>query len=153
MAYIDLTTAKLHLRVDASDENSLIQIWIDAAEAQIAEFMNRNVYADSETLAAAVASAPALFTAAADAFEAAVTAADALPAGPERDAAMKYATDALQKAIRDSDYARRGIVVNASIKAAALLAIGNLYENRGEDSELPKASRSLAMPYRVGMGV
>lgn len=153
MSYIDLTTAKLHIRVDASNEDTLIQVWIDTAESQVSEFMNRNVYADSTALNAAIADAPAAFTSAAGAYDAAITAAMSIERGPKREAALRYATDALQKAIRDSDYTMRGIVVNSSIKAAALLAIDTFYENRGEDSALPAASRSLARPYRSGMGL
>ncbi|RMP19497.1 hypothetical protein ALQ28_03466 [Pseudomonas syringae pv. delphinii] len=52
-----------------------------------------------------------------------------------------------------------GIVVNKAIEAACLLKLGHLFANReevvigGVATELPLASKSLLMPYRVRMGV
>lgn len=51
------------------------------------------------------------------------------------------------------------IVVNSTIKCAALLVLGNLFENRQSiilgtiSSEIPMGFKSLLMPYRVNMGV
>ena len=53
MSLVDLEAAKLHLRVDGEDEDSLIQIYLDAAEQAAIDFLNRNVYADQEALDAA----------------------------------------------------------------------------------------------------
>lgn len=53
MSLVDLEAAKLHLRVDDEDEDSLIQIYLDAAEQAAIDFLNRNVYADQEALDAA----------------------------------------------------------------------------------------------------
>ncbi|MEQ7920243.1 head-tail connector protein [Xanthomonas sp. WHRI 1810A] len=73
----------------------------------------------------------------------------------------KFYADAqsLASAVLRGDADRNPVVVNASIKAACLLILGNLYSNR-EDvvvgttaSEIPMGSRSLLTPYRVGWGV
>lgn len=51
------------------------------------------------------------------------------------------------------------IVVNSTIKCAALLVLGHLFENRQAvlvgvtASDLPMGFKALLMPYRVGMGV
>jgi hypothetical protein len=51
------------------------------------------------------------------------------------------------------------ILVNPSIRAACLLIAGNLYGNREDvvvgtiSSELPMGSKSMLMPYRIGLGV
>lgn len=53
MSLIDLATAKLHLRVDDDAEDALIELYIEAAETAAADFLNRNVYATPDDLAAA----------------------------------------------------------------------------------------------------
>jgi len=109
---VDLQAAKLHLRVDGEDEDVLIQIYLDAAEKAVIDFLNRNVYADQEAL------------------EAAAEPAEAMP-----------------------------MVVNAPIRAAALLILGHLYANRENSvtgvsvQALPMGAHSLLWPYRVGLGV
>lgn len=46
MSIITLSVAKLHLRVDANDEDTTIQLYLDAAEESAANYLNRNIYAD-----------------------------------------------------------------------------------------------------------
>ncbi|MDZ7863379.1 head-tail connector protein [Acidovorax sp.] len=50
---VDLPTAKLHLRVDDSAEDALITLYLEAAQASVVEFLNRNVYATQDELDAA----------------------------------------------------------------------------------------------------
>lgn len=154
MPLVDATTAKLHLRVDNAAEDTLITIWLAVADQQVAQFLNRNVYADLGTLNAATAAAPAALATATTAYETAVIAAELLDDEVDREAALKYAEEAYTKAQNESDRAQRGIVVNDTIKAAILLTMGELYEHRGETSKgLPEGAMSLLMPYRVWMGI
>lgn len=51
---IDLPTAKLHLRIDGSDEDVILALYIGAAEQSALDYIGRQVYADADTLAAAV---------------------------------------------------------------------------------------------------
>lgn len=60
-----------------------------------------------------------------------------------------YATQADMEAANDEG---RPVVVNASIKAAILLTVGHLYENR-ENSQMPNGARFLLTPWRVNWGV
>jgi len=67
--------------------------------------------------------------------------------------------DALASAVLDGTAGADPILLNPSVRAACLLILGHLYANR-EDAvtgtiatELPMGSRSLLMPYRIGMGV
>jgi len=113
MEFVDLAVAKAHLR-EPEDDETYLMLLLSAAEDQAVQFLDRNVYADQESLAAAEAEGTA---------------------------------------------GERPIVANDSIRAATLLILGHLYANR-EDvvtgtiaTELPRSSRSLLMPYRVGMGV
>ena len=45
MSIISLSVAKLHLRVDGNDEDTTIQLYLDAAEQMAADYLNRNIYA------------------------------------------------------------------------------------------------------------
>ena len=96
---ITLSEAKAHLRVDQSDEDSLIQIYIDASVNWIENFINQRIpgWYESPTY------------------------------------------------------------VPSAIKAAGLLIVGGLYENREshgaqEVKENPAVS-SLLQPYRIRMGI
>jgi hypothetical protein len=155
MALVDTATVKLHCRVDTTDEDPLFTIWITVAEQQVVQFLNRNVYADQVALDAALSGAPAALATATATYDTALAAAYALAAGAERDAAIRYAEEAYARALTASDMATRGMVVNESVKAALLLGVGSLYENRGDGAggELPLGARSLLQPYRVGMGL
>lgn len=53
MTLIDLTTAKLHLRLDSDDEDALVQLYVSAASAAAINFLNRNVYASLDELESA----------------------------------------------------------------------------------------------------
>lgn len=91
---VTLDEAKLHLRVDGSDEDALIQLYIDAASSAAASYLNRDV----------------------------------------PDAA------------------------DPAIKAAVLLSIGGLYDQRediviGSSLDLNPTVRNLLNPHRVAMGV
>ena len=50
MPKIDLSTAKLHLRVDGADEDTLISAWISAAYLAVEGVIFRKVYDDAETI-------------------------------------------------------------------------------------------------------
>lgn len=50
MAKIDLAAAKLHLRVDGSDEDALITAWIAAAYSNVEGRIFRKVYDSAETI-------------------------------------------------------------------------------------------------------
>ena len=45
MSIVTLAEAKLHLRVDGADEDTLIQTYLDAAESAAAQYLNRALYA------------------------------------------------------------------------------------------------------------
>lgn len=54
MAFVTLTQAKAHLRVDSSDEDELIQMYLQASEALAVNFLNRNVYPNDAAMQKAV---------------------------------------------------------------------------------------------------
>lgn len=155
---VDLTTAKLSLRVDGSDEDALITLWLEAAEAKAVEFLGRNVYADQNALNAAVAAVPAALFAATTAHTAAVAAARALTSEVERDAAEKAADDTYADAQESARRTRAGIVVTSAIKTAVLLTVAHLYAHRedvgpGNLAPLPHGAHAFLWPMRVDVGV
>lgn len=56
---VDLPTAKMHLRVDDSAEDALITLYLEAAQASVVEFLNRNVYPTQDELDTAAEAPPA----------------------------------------------------------------------------------------------
>ena len=155
MSFVQLSEAKLHLRVDGTDEDALIGLYINAAEQAAIKAMDRGVYADNTALQTAMAAAPAALTAAAAAKEAAVTSAEALTDADEKAAALKAAENAYMRALVAYRQVFDGIVVNDQIKAAVLLTVGHLYANR-EDvvvgvsvTALPAGVDCLLQPFKV----
>lgn len=53
MAIVSLSEAKSHLRVDQSAEDSLIQLYIDAADEYIANYLNNASYPKNSAIKAA----------------------------------------------------------------------------------------------------
>lgn len=110
---IAIDQAKAHLRIDGTDEDGILSIYIGAAELAASEFLNRKLYEDQTALDAAVLDDPTI------------------------------------------EYP---MVANDLVKAAILLTLGFLYENREEVvagvsvSALPIGSTHLLQPYRVLMG-
>ena len=155
MSFVTLEEAKLHLRVDGTDEDSLIGLYINAAEQAAIKAMDRGVYADNTAVQTAMTAAPAALTAATAAKEAAVTAAEALTDADEKAAALQAAENAYMRALVAYRQVFDGIVVNDQIKAAVLLTVGHLYANR-EDvvvgvsvSALPAGVDCLLQPFKV----
>lgn len=150
---LTLQQTKLHQRVDHDDEDALITTFISVAEQSVYEFLNRNVYPDQAALDAAIAAAPAELVIATAAYEAALDAADALVDEVEAAAAARYAQDAYRQAQIASDLVQRGIVINDPMRAAALLLVADLYENREGQTERPLFRNAtferLLNPYRV----
>lgn len=155
MSFTSLATAKAHLRVDHADEDTLIGLYLSAAEQAAVAALDRKVYADSTALDAAVSAAPAAFAAAVAAYESAVDAALALTELSQQAEALRVADLALQRAKIESRQVNDGIVINDTITAAVLLTLGHLYANR-EDvvaglsvSRLPIGADALLQPYRA----
>jgi hypothetical protein len=107
MSITTLAEAKLHLRATHASEDSLIQIYLDASEMNVEDYLNRKLYAS------------------------------------------------------DIGSDLTGVLLTAPIKAAVLLFVGHLYNNReavtmerlNMPMELPMGVKWLLGPYRIEMGV
>lgn len=155
MSFVQLAEAKIHLRVDGTDEDALIGLYINAAEQAAVKAMDRGVYADGTALQTAMTAAPAALTTATAAYTAAVTAADAMTDTTEQTAALQVAETAYMRALVAYRQAFDGIVANDQIKAAVLLTVGSLYAQR-EDvvvgasvAALPNGADCLLQPFKV----
>lgn len=157
MTMISMDAAKLHLRVVGNDEDADIELKLEAAEQSAVSYLNRNVYPDQVSLDTAIAAAPAAFAAARQAQLAATAAAALLTDHDERSMAQLAVAERWSGACLESIHTHRGIVINSAIKAAILLILGHLYENR-EDvvvglsvAQLPLSATSLLRPHRIGV--
>lgn len=54
MPLVPIETARQHLRLDGSDDDALVTLYLGAASDSAQEFLNRRVYPDAESMAAAV---------------------------------------------------------------------------------------------------
>lgn len=154
MSFIHLHTARDHLKVDHCDEDALIGAYLLAAENTAVQYLNRNVYADQDTLDAAIAAAPAALTAATATYEAAVEVAEAIENEVERESALAAAEQAYLRAQYETNATYNGIVINDSVKVAILLHLGALYANRESVTRaslatVPMGWDVLLQPYRV----
>ena len=155
MSFVTLAEAKAHLRVYGNDDDALIGIYIAAAERSAVAIVDRGVYADDAAKDAAIAAAPAALASATAAYTAAITAAHELSESGDQAAAIKAANASYIRAQVAFRKATDGIVADDIIKAATLLIVGHLYENR-EDvvagqalSKLPNGAEWLLTPYKV----
>ena len=157
MSFVQLSEAKLHLRVDGTDEDALIGVYLTAAEQRAMSFLDRGVYADGTALGVAKAAAPGELDAAIAAYNGAIGAADLLEDPGAQVAAIQTADNSLIRAKGAFRQAMDGMTVNEAIKAAVLLIVGHLYANR-EDvvagagasvAPLPNGAEWLLAPYKV----
>ena len=155
MSLVTLESAKLHLRVDSSDEDALIAVYITAAEQSAVSLLDRGVYVDGTALGVAKAAAPGELDTAIAAYESAIAAADALADEAAKAASIQTAGNDLLRAQVAHRHAMDGMVVNEAIKAAVLLTVGHLYAHR-EDvvvgasvATLPNGADYLLQPYKV----
>lgn len=155
MTFVTTSEAKLHLRVDSTDEDALIAVYITAAEQSAVSLLDRGVYVDGTALGVAKAAAPGELETASAAYDAAIEAAQAMTDDALQAAATQTAENAWLKACVTHRQTMDGMVVNEAIKAAVLLIVGHLFANR-EDvvagvsvAQLPNGAEWLLQPYKV----
>lgn len=158
MSLVTLASAKLHLRVTGTDEDTLIQDMLDTAEKVVHSQLGRNVYVDSTALTAAKSAAPTALTTAGTTYDAAVTAALANTNDTESALMLSLAVTEYYAAGQDFRRTMQGIVTNKNIQAAVLLLVGHYYANREATTaqlnglasmQLPLGVDSVLQPYKV----
>jgi hypothetical protein len=158
MSVISIETAMQHLHAEPEDQ-PLVQEFLSAAEEAAMQFLQRRFFADQPGVDAAKADTIARTRTARAAHQAAKLQAELPENSDIRCILVDRARQVLADAYESIDMAEFGIVINPAIQAACLLKLGHLFANREEvvtgtiATELPLASKSLLMPYRIGMGV
>lgn len=158
MSVIDIELAMAHLLAEPEDQ-TLVQSQLDAAEDAATRFLQRRFFADQAAVDAAKADSVTRTRAARAAYLSAKAEADLPENADIRCRLRDQARQVLADAYEDIDMDQFGIVINPSIQSACLLKLGHLFANReevvtgGNAAELPLASKSLLMPYRIRMGV
>lgn len=142
MPLVSIDAAMHHLRADPDDQVDVARK-LAAAEIMAANYMGRDIFADSGALLTA--------------HENAINDLNALVEAPA--SATAYAHDAKQEynrgVVARSYKTMRGIVIDPAIEAGILLILGTLYEHREDvvagDSvaELPIAATHRLQPYRI----
>lgn len=150
---VTLALAKSQERITQNAEDTLVQQYLDAADVQIREYLDRCVYAtqgDLDTAKQAVS-----LTDAFAAYEAAATAWES-SSQSELDAVTWEAAKSDWRAARtDAQRVLRGIVLNPAITQAILLLVAHWCVNReavvtDRPVELPWGVTNLLAGFRVG---
>ncbi|KPY70297.1 hypothetical protein ALP50_100743 [Pseudomonas syringae pv. spinaceae] len=158
MPVISIETAMHHLHAESEDQ-PLVEEFLGAAEEAAMQFLQRRFYADQAHLDKVKADIIQRTQAARASYRAASELADD-PENSDISCRLRdRARQSLSESLEQIDMDDFGIVINKAIQAACLLKLGSLFANREEvvigttAIELPLASKSLLMPYRIRMGV
>lgn len=155
-ALVDIDTAMLHCKAD-SNEEAMVQRYLNAAEAAAMRYANRNIFADQGALDTAKNAVPAAMIAANAAYAVAMEAAGALGTPEDIADAEAAAAQTLRETKVALSYDKDGMVVTDDVVAAVLLLTGHLYRNREEVQTgpganavvLPQGARFLLDTYRI----
>lgn len=160
MSLVPLETLKAQRKVTYAVEDDLLQGYLDAADVHVQNFLNRNVYADSGTYAAAMAQATTDLAAADAAWGAATAAWRLLPAGDMADLAYEKLTADWSAAKEVYLKVAYGKVITPNISQAIVLLAAGWDANReyvitelSNAIELPMGVVALLSPDRVRQGV
>lgn len=157
MSVIDIDLAMKHLLAEPEDQ-VLVQSQLDGAEEAAQQFLQRRFFADQAAVDLVKAATIPRTRAARAAYRAALVVADDPENVEDRCRLRERARQTLSDTFEAIDMDDFGIVINKAIEAACLLKLGHLFANREEvvvgstAVELPLASKSLLIPYRIRMG-
>lgn len=163
MSLLQLATAKAQAKVTSTAEDVLLQTHLDAAEAHVARYLNRNLYATADAIATATTNAATALAAAQTAYD---TASSAWWANPDDcNAPLALAWENACRVYREAKYAARrdfaAMVPNVAITQATLLLFAHfannraavMTENTADSIVLDLGAQTLLDPYRVDEGV
>ncbi len=131
MKLITLEQAKSHVKSDGDDDD-VLKLCVDAAEAWCASLANRALFVDEEDRTLAHADIGGMLTSAWATYDSAVVAADAATDIRVGDIMHSNAGATLRMRESEVDRLVHGIVVTDDILAAVLLFTAHFYANREE---------------------
>lgn len=155
MKLITIDQARDHVKGDGDDDD-LITIYGNGAEAACARLANRHIYATQDELTAARQASSAGLAAAYADYDVATAQAATATSAMHRIVLAEDAKLSLKRILDEHAFVMNGIVVTDDIKAAILLTLGNWYENRSEvvtgqgaaAVQLPMAASAIMSQYR-----
>lgn len=160
MSLVSLDTLKAQRKVTYAVEDDLLQGYLDAADLHVQNFLNRNIYPDSEAYVDAMALATTDLATADTAWTTATAAWQAMTAGDLADLAFEVLTanwNAAKEAYLKVAY---GKVITPNISQAIVLLAAGWDANReyvitelSDAIELPMGVVALLSPDRVRQGV
>ena len=158
MSLVGLDLAKQQCRITHSLQDDLIEQYTDQAEALSMSFLDFNVYADQGSLSTAVAAALGVLTTANDTYNASMTAALAMDAGPVQEAAIFAANKTFQAAQQQYERTICGMVIFPQFIGAVLLLVSHFYAHPEAVAdmtvnEMPLGFQNLLFPCRRRLGV
>lgn len=154
MSIVSIEDARSHCRVDSDYPSEQLQPYVDGAEGAAAAYLNRYLYADASSLAAAQDSVAEAIGAASEAYATAKAAAAEMSNADAAAAALAVAESRWCAAKVDAARSTHGMVATPVIIAAIMLTIGSLFENRSDTvvglpaSALPTDAAGLLWPHR-----
>lgn len=133
MKLITLAQARDHCKADGDDDD-LITVYADAAEAACARLANRNLYATASELATAIGGVPAAMTTAYATYDADVAIANSQDDTRIQTMMLAQAQVSLDKATNNVDAIIHGLALDTipgdDIVCAVLMTTGHFYRNR-----------------------
>ena len=139
MPFITLSQVKANGRIDEGADDVDLQQKIDMAEALVIADLKCNVYADQTALNVAIAAVPAMLSAAKAAYVIAEDDADAMTDYDLAIISKAHASSIYMRSLYEATRIRSGVVVNAQIIHAMLLATEWANENRGGEKDIPES--------------
>lgn len=148
MAFITLAQAKLHCRIDGTDDDADLLIKISAAERAAIDYLQCNLYATQNALTSAMGQVTSNLENAKCIYDEAILEAELITDCDLRDLDKWQAEAVYDSAKFDAMRTRNGVVINDLILSAMMLILGWLYEQREDGSKMPAAAKNLLHPYR-----
>lgn len=148
MSIVTPSDAREQCREDPDVPDDVFQPFIDAAEASVAAYLNRAIFADAAAFTAAQDAVPAAIGSANAAYGLAVEGAVAIADPEQRQAVIDLAKARLDEAKIAGHRTIYGMVANGAVIGAIKLTIGHLYANR-EDVVVGSSTAAVQLPFGV----
>lgn len=144
MNLITIEQARTQCKLAEGEDDAILTIYANAAEAACTRAANRSLFATPEALQTAIDGVPTAMAAAHVAYDAAIDAANLLADSRDADVAKVAAWRALADAKISTTNTLNGMVVTDDVIGAILITVGHFYRYRDEaECSLPGAARNV----------
>lgn len=144
MNLITIEQARTQCKLAEGEDDAILTIYANAAEAACARAANRSLFATSEALQTAIDGVATAMAAAHTAYDDAIDAANALDDSRDASVAKVAAWRALADAKISATNILNGMVATDDVIGAILITVAHFYRYRDEaDVSLPGAARNV----------